>query len=233
MLAQMIPIGLLSPIFFYLYYVLTPTEQPKGVGSRIFDKASASAVLPTVLLAYFVPHFFCYFHPSLEARNWWNWIWQLYPVWGAAALYLFSRLYAHQRELRVVRATVAALAVVSTVVYWYTLSMSNLPLLEIFAPDYLIQSPDSAELALRTIIQYDFICTFAAGYLWLAFHFWDLKASGVQVSLVRLFGASFIVGTVFGPGALLLFGWIWREELLAPDKISRDTNRVEIVKKSK
>lgn len=232
MLAQMIPIGLLSPIFFYIYYVLTPTEQPKGANSRLFDKACASAVLPTVVLAYFIPHFFCYFHPSLEARNWWNWVWQLYPVWGAAVLYVFSRLYAHQRELRVVRATVAILAIVSTVVYWYSLSTSNLPFLEIFAPDYLIQSPDSAELALRTIIQYDFICTFAAGYLWLALHFWDLKASGVQVSLVRLSGASFIVGSVFGPGPLLLFVWIWREEFLASDKSSSDITLVKIAEKS-
>lgn len=216
LLAQMIPIGILSPIFFFFFYVFTPIEMVRAASFRTINKAYAAAVLPTIALAYYTPLFPCYFHPSLETRNWWNWLWQLYPVWGSIVLFLLSKIRGSKPNFPSVRATLGALATVNTAVYWYTLYASDLPLLEILVPKYLILSPQDPGVALRTIIQYDFICSFGAGYLWLAYHFWDLKAAGVcSVSWIRILGTAVVTSTIFGPGTMFLLGWSVRERFLA------------------
>lgn len=188
----------------------------KTAGSRVMSSGYAAAVLPTIVLTYYIPHFSSYLHLSLQMRNWWNWVWQPYPVWGAVVLFLFSKMSAPKHDLPTIKFTVGAIAVVNTAVYWYTLYASDLPLLDIILPKYLLDSPQDPAVALRTTIQFDFVCSFSAGYLWLAYHFWDLKAAGIcSASWIRILGTALVTGIAFGPGAVLLLGWIVREELLA------------------
>ncbi|KAJ3549578.1 hypothetical protein NM208_g436 [Fusarium decemcellulare] len=192
-LSQLLGIGFLAPIYFYLFYVFTPAYKLTTPSLHLPGSAPCMALLPTIVLAYFSSHFPSYFHPSLEARNWWNWIWQLFPIWGSFTMLALSKVIAamgkqppntnnpdsSDQELRILRVTVYAIALVSTVTWWCTFSNLEVPISEIFVPQYFVKSPQAPDVCLRTILQYDYICTYTAGILWLAYHFSDLEKAGV------------------------------------------------------
>jgi hypothetical protein len=86
----------------------------------------------------------------------------------------------------------------------------------LFIPKYFSEKPQEADVALRTILQYDYICTFGAAFLWLALHFRDLEAEGIcKLRYGRTFLLVALIGGAFGPGTLLLLAWLVREEILA------------------
>ena len=120
---------------------------------------------------------------------------------------------------RIIRSSVGVLAAVNTVTYWYTIYTSDLSLVELFVPKYLIDAPVETDAAMRTIIQYDYICCFGAALLWLAFVLRDLKeiknCGSVQVLWALILVLAVALSGVCGVGTMLLVGWTWREEILA------------------
>ncbi|KAH7123281.1 hypothetical protein B0J13DRAFT_599065 [Dactylonectria estremocensis] len=230
-LAQMIPIGFIGPLYFYLFHVFTPIEKLLSPSFHLTNWSSCAAILPTVLLAYHVPHLPSFFHTSLEARHWWNWVWQLYPVWGSLAIFLFSKVIlplgarvsplatTQKHQTNTLRITVGILAVMNVSIYWYTLYNSTFSMSEMFVPKYFFDKPAEADVALRTIIQYDYLCTFLAGYWWLGLHFRDLQVAGIcKVRFVRTICIAAIISGIFSPGTFLLLAWLAREELMASTK---------------
>jgi len=128
----------------------------------------------------------------------------------------YDRVYAVNRDMPILRITVTVAAIVSTGVYWYTLATAGLSVREMFVPEYFLNKPQEADVAIRTILQYDQICSFSAGLLWLSYLFSDLKNAGMcDYSWSRIISTAVATGIAFGPGTLFLIGWIAREEILA------------------
>lgn len=231
---QFIAIGILGPIYFYFFYVFTPMEKLSTVRLRSMNAAYSLAVLPVVVVAYLLPHFGSYLDPSLKNRHWWNWVWQLYPVWGSAVFFAIATIISSSGvgseralpptpQLLISRSTVGVFALISTIVYWYAIYTSDWSVPELFVPQYFLTRPQEGLTALRTIIQFDYISTFGAALLWLAYSFRDLKAADkCDISWARTLWVAFVIGLVFGPGTLVLIGWIAREHVLTTSDYDED-----------
>ncbi|GJN69675.1 hypothetical protein PLICBS_003725 [Purpureocillium lilacinum] len=229
--AQIIPVGLLGPLYYFALSVLAPLDQLLASSdARRLDTATIAAVLPTILLAYYVPHFGSYWPTSLEERHWWNWIWQLYGVWGSLLLLFLTQsglarfLVPSTRASAFLRISVGIFAAISTLTYWYAVLNADVSLLDALVPKYFIQNPQDGMVALRTILQYDYICSFGAVYCWLGYQYCDLKTTGLtRLSWLRIGTVAIAATAVFGPGSALLLGWYKREVILqagrAPTKI--------------
>ncbi|KAI8712926.1 hypothetical protein NCS52_01392300 [Fusarium sp. LHS14.1] len=237
LLSQLLGIGFVAPVYFFFFYVFTPAYKLTTPSLHRTGVAPCIALLPTIALAYFSSHFPSYFHPSLEARNWWNWIWQLFPVWGSFIMLAISKIISgvgktrstkddSNQELVVLRVTVYLLAFISTATWWYTIPKIEGPVSDVFMPQYFVESPQEPDECLRTIIQYDYICTYSAGFLWLAYHFSDLEKAGVcEVPWIRALVVAGVVGAVVGPGSLFILIWLLREELLASQASVREPEK--------
>lgn len=119
------------------------------------------------------------------------------------------------RSKRITRGTTFAISAISTAAYWYTLYSAEFTWMEIFIPKYFLQGPEDGHLALRVVIQYDYVCLLSGAYLWLLYLLRDLKANGDTVtSWFILLALSILLGAVFGIGTMLMLLWAWRQELM-------------------
>jgi hypothetical protein len=182
------------------------------------------ALLPTVVLGYYVTHFPSFFHSFLEARNWWNWIWQLFPIWGSIIMLVLSKIISQpkeqtprkwKQELNAIRLAIGVISIISTITWWYTILNMDSSVFEVFIPQHFLKTAQEPILGLRTVIQFDYICCYSAGFLWLAYHFKDLENVGVcSISWIRAGCASVVLGCLLGPGTMFPLIWLLREELL-------------------
>lgn len=223
-LSQMFGIGFLAPIFFFLFYIFTPAYKLTTPSLYRPGAAPCMALLPTVVLGYYVTHFPSFFHSSLEARNWWNWIWQLFPIWGSIIMLVLSKIISQpkeqtprkwKQELNAIRLAIGVISIISTITWWYTILNMDSSVFEVFIPQHFLKTPQEPILGLRTVIQFDYICCYSAGFLWLAYHFKDLENVGVcSISWIRAGCASVVLGCLLGPGTMFPLIWLLREELL-------------------
>lgn len=173
-----------------------------------------------MLLAYYLPLYPCYFHSTYEGQHWWNWIWQVYPVWASLIFFALTRVLAPfvagWRSLTIIRGTFAVFILFSAASYWYTVFTADLSLNEIFIPKYLVQAPQDPVVALRTILQYDYLCCFGAALLWTGLSIRESKAQGLLQTSYAALGVLAVLMTGFcGFGSMVLGAWLLREELLA------------------
>lgn len=230
LLGQLAGGGTITSTYFYLFYVFRPIIDSDLLGGLwVFDNTLCLGLLPSLGLCYYLPLMLSYFHPGLEERHWWNWIWQFYPVWTGISLFGFSLvgrclsirqwLKVPNHQLHVLRSTFTPIAIINTLVYWYTLSTSAHSFVNMIFPVYLSENPIGFEVVLRTIIQYDYICSLGGALIWVAYCYGDLKAAGTSPSSwFRLICIPVIIATLFGSGNLLLFAWLKREEALISRK---------------
>lgn len=225
-IAQTISLGITTPSYFYLFYLLSPLQKYSTASARQIGSAGALAVLPALLVAFFIPHVVSLVHPDFEVRHWMNWIWQVFPVWGSILLFAISnairpfldnRVEAVQRRNKTAIRTIGGLMIaLSATCYWSMILFSPLSVSEVLIPKYLIEIPESPLVALHTIFQWDYIVSYTTLLLWLGYHFADLKNAGVcQLSWARILVSSAVIGCLGGPGALVMVGWITREEMMA------------------
>jgi hypothetical protein len=228
-------IGVLGPLYFAISYLSTPSST---LSSPSFLRTSPSyivAILPAVLTGYLSSHIPSFFHPDLQTRHTANWVWQLYPLWGSISLYsiawvirqlppawIISHVNTPKGRLNTIRAIAAFFSILSTGTYWYALVSTSTSfststsVREIFLPEYLLQPPPAADIALRTIFQYDYLCCYSAAFLWLTYSFHEIHRSSLAPVPWAKIWAGFIVGTpCLGVGTTLMMGWIAREEILA------------------
>ncbi|KAF5598035.1 hypothetical protein FPCIR_3308 [Fusarium pseudocircinatum] len=223
-LSQMFGIGCLAPIFFFLFYIFTPAYRLTTPSLYRPGVAPCLAILPTVVFGYYVTHFPSFFHSSLQGRNCWNWIWQLFPIWGSIIMLLLSKIIPQPKEQtpriikqehNAIRLTIGVVSAISTATWWYTILNMDSTIFEVFIPQHFLTTPQDPILGLRTVIQFDYICCYAAGFLWLAYHFKDLENVGVcSISWIRAGCASVVLGCLLGPGTIFPLIWLLREELL-------------------
>ncbi|KAL7939135.1 hypothetical protein V8C35DRAFT_285821 [Trichoderma chlorosporum] len=224
--AQFVTIGNTAPLYFYFFYVFSPLKKYATASARLIDGAGVLAILPTLLVVFFIPHIISLIHPDFETRHLANWIWQLFPVWGSVLLFTLSsalRLFLDENPEAVQRRNKTGIRVIggvmitlSTVSYWYMLLFSPLSVSEALMPKYFIELPQDTSTSLFSIFQYDYIVSFTSILLWLAYHLGDLKGAGLcQLSWPRILLSSLVIGALGGPGVLVWVGWLTREEMMA------------------
>lgn len=235
MLAQLSTAGFILPMYLYVLHVRTRPSALVGAATQYGQHSKlALAVLPTVALTFYVPHFNSFLRPDLTTRHWWNWIWQAFPVWGfggVPAFYvMFSILFGllqrlpkslsikvqRQTRSKAMRLTAVSIGMINVATYWYTMGKSGFSWKDIYVPRRWVATSSDPEEVLGLLIQADGICSFGSTITWLAFQIWDLKTMGLmRMSWARIVLAAVAIMAMFGPGALCWVGWMAREEMLA------------------
>jgi len=229
--SQFLGVGVISPLYYLLHYILSPIEAFKASDMRLTRIAYTKSILPTLILVYYLPLYFSFFTPSLADRISWNFLWQLFPVWTSliASQFLFrlskdttktDRIDAVTRDLPVIRTTIGLLVFQSAVVWLYTLykaSFSYQTVLDIVLPP--MHSPQDAPDLITfagEFLRFDSAFLFGNTFLWLGYLFWDIKHAGMlSVGWARIVGYAVAGVVLLGPGAAAGLGFLWREELLA------------------
>ncbi len=220
--AQVATIGVFGPIYYFFYYIFTPVSKFQDPVSRTTNTAYTRGILFTLGIFFYIPLFGTYTHPSLTARHWWNWVWQLFPVYVSITQSLVSffpsssttNANANTSDLPIIRYTLGTFAVISASVWIYVITTSPFSLKTLFVP----YSPESDTFlpVMRRFFQVDQLSSLGASLLWLTYLFWDLKKKDlVKQSWGVLFTVKFLLFVCFGPGATLAAGWVYREEILA------------------
>lgn len=245
LLAQLTTAGLLLPVYFYFLHGSTPLSNlVSSNGPEELRDSSALAVLPAVALSFYVPHFESFLGPDLSARHWWNWVWQLFGLWGAILFLGFCGMLWTLRQLlpmmptslskrvklhnglKATRLTAVCLGMVNVGTYWYVLMSSHYSWSEVYVPKYFWQSAADPGAALGTLLQFDYICVFGSALTWLGYQFRELKTAGlIETSWAKITSLGLFVGVLFGPGTLWWVAWLMREEILTSLRPRREPRK--------
>ncbi|KAK0727317.1 hypothetical protein B0T26DRAFT_747660 [Lasiosphaeria miniovina] len=214
--SQLVGIGSAGPVFYFLllpaYYALQ---------------------LPLILALHNAEVLAAYLAPDLATRYYWTWAWQLSPTWiglansvGAHTVVPLLRCrFAGSKALlpSSPRMVLADIGLVAAGVWVYTLAFAPYSAAQIFVPGRAAETDFISHT--RRALQFDELCSFAAGFLWLSYSVGDLYAAALikgGLDLVPLVLLPIIGGCV-GPGALLAvtWWWWWRETKLSTIKVKR------------
>lgn len=225
---QLLGIGIVSPIYYFLYYVSTPVEKFKTGDMRLGRMNFAFSLLPTLLLAYYIPVYLMMQWPTLTGRESWLFFWQMSPVWISLGGTLLSkmvpdttisdRLNAPKRDLPIIRNTIVSLAAFSSIIWiWTCINAGSLHgILGLFVPEHLPPQTTDFVSFIREFLRIDQLSLFGNTFLWLGYLFWDLKAARMlQTSWLTLILYMVTSILALGPGATAGLGWLWREYVLA------------------
>jgi hypothetical protein len=226
MLAQIVGAGVMAPLNLFIHYICSPIELFKATDRRMTRMRYTPLIGPVILAVYLLPFYGMYFHPDLDLRQTFLFLWQLYPVGIAVALFALARLRADTnefdkvhvplRDLPYVRTTVGAASLIAAggwVANWAT-SPFSLP--EAWLPSALPASTADLTAFTGQFLRWDGCSFFGSHIVWLLLLFGDMRAAGmiaVGPWRMALYAAA---GTIaLGPGATVGLLWLWREEILA------------------
>jgi hypothetical protein len=233
-LGQLRGIGVVSPIYYFLYYISTPIENLKASDMRLGRMNYALAILPTLILAYYIPAYAMFHWSTLSGRESWLFIWQMFPGWISFTAMLLSslipdttvsdRFESPNRDMPVIQYTIGTLITVSSTVWLFTcistILQNEFP--SVFVPDSLTSQTTNFAAFTQEFLKFDEIFLFGNTFLWLGYLFWDLKHAGMlKTTWIQLL--AYLIGSVLllGPGATAGLGWLWRENILV-NKRHRD-----------
>jgi hypothetical protein len=246
-------IGVVCPIYYFLHYVTTPIEKFKMTDMRLTRLNYSKAILPVLVLVYYLPAYAMFQGPTLSAREKSLFFWQLSPIWISLTGLLVSsfipntvredRMNSPKRDLGVMRYTIGGLALHSAIVWIGLIWFGPYSFYDLFVPSKApIQSSELVPF-IRDFLKVDEISLVSVSLLWLAYSFWDIKYAGmVQTSWTQivLYGAASIA--VVGPGATVGLGWLWREDIitnkrhkdaLTPESVAQPTAGKSSARKEK
>lgn len=228
LLGQLRGIGVISPIYYFLYYIFTPVENFKSSDMRLGRMNYAMVLLPTLVLTYYIPLSAMLYWPTLSGRESWLFLWQMFPVWIFLTTRLFSsllkdttitdRFEAPNRDMPVIRYTIGSLVTVSSAMWVFTCirAISQLSLYSVFVPYALPSQTGNLATFTREFLKFDEIFLFGNTFLWLGMLFWDLKYAGMlRVGWMKLVVYLVVLVLIVGPGATAGLIWLWRENVLA------------------
>jgi hypothetical protein len=226
--SQLLGIGIVSPIYYFLYYVSTPMEKFKSGDMRLGRNNFAFSLLPTLILAYYIPVYLMMQWPTLTGREFWLFFWQMSPVWISLGGTLRSKmvpdatvpdhLNAPKRNLPIIRNTIVILAAFSSIIWiWTRIKAGSLHnFLHLFVPEHLPPQTTNFVSFVREFLRVDQLFLFGNTFLWLVYLFWDLKAARMlQTSWLTLLLYMVTLILALGPGATAGLAWLWREYVLA------------------
>jgi len=227
-LGQLRGIGVVSPIYYFLYYVSVPIEKLQASDMRLGRLNYAKVLLPTLVLAYYIPMFAMFDWSTLSGREAWLYLWQMFPVWISLTTSLLSscipdttvsdRFESPNRDLPVIQYTIGTLAVISSTVWIFTCisALFQNGSARVFVPESFPSQTINFAAFTREFLKFDEIFLFGNTILWLGYLFWDLKHAGMLnkswIQLLMYLTGSFLL---LGPGATAGLGWLWRENILA------------------
>ncbi|TKX19870.1 FAD-binding domain-containing protein 47 [Elsinoe australis] len=227
LLGQLLGFGLVSSIFFALFWTTSQIENFKSLDHRLTSMKYTSTVFASMVIGFYIPHFGQYFALEFSDRHWCNWLWQIFPVTVGVAQFVLARtvardtvkhdrIYAPRRDLPAIAWTIGTCAAVSAGVWVWTMATTPFTLKEIFIPRGLPSQEHGFEYTMRMFLQWDEVFSVANVVGWLVYSFWDLKAAGmVKESWIALMTAGMLGTVLFGPGAAVAAGWGYREWCLA------------------
>ncbi|VUC30810.1 unnamed protein product [Clonostachys rosea] len=222
--AQVLGIGSVAPIFYFLCIVFGPSASSLAASPpqrRTVWHQSNLLLIPIVLLLHTSEIFGMFLPHSYDARHYWTWAWQLSPMWiGLANIILgqavgllrvsFSPAVASKLMLGI-------LALVSAAVWIYTVTFSPHSLPTLFLPE--VGPQDGLILHSRKALQADEVAAYVSTFLWLIYAFADLYLAGLVGTAWLVYAALLpLVTLAVGPGATYVLGWYIRESILSSSK---------------
>ncbi|KAL2015409.1 hypothetical protein VTK56DRAFT_5533 [Thermocarpiscus australiensis] len=236
LLGQLLGLGVAGPLYCFLHYVLSPLENFSALDQRLTRLRWARAALPAVLLGYTLPCYLTLLWPApagappqqTTTRQLFLFVWQLYPLYVALALWAVSRLfrdttptdklYRTRRDLPVMRWYVGAASALSAAVWlWAWAAGPGYGIRGVFVPGAVPRDvlPSLTEFT-RQFLRWDELFGFGSHLLWLAYLFWDLRSAGMlREGWLRVVVMGIVSLLLVGPGATLGLGWLFREHILA------------------
>ncbi|KAK5992875.1 hypothetical protein PT974_06297 [Cladobotryum mycophilum] len=226
LLGQILGMGNLSPAYHYFLYIFSPVEKLAANNGSFIDEAGVASVLAVIPL-YLIPHFLSFFHPNLGARLWWNWLWQLFPLWCSLTLFVLTRVipstpllgawvkFVRKNNRIVIMVILSGLTLVTTSVYLYSLITSGFSPYELFIPNHFWKMPETPGDSVKAFMHYDYISCISSPLLWLAYSLYELKTEGGgKISWLQVCLDTLITAALGGPGSLVVITWMRRERVL-------------------
>jgi len=172
----------------------------------------------------------CMYNPAfnVNARQGWNFVWQLFPLWVTILHRIFASCVKDTTETDIInnitadmpylRSAYAFFGLVSSITYLSVWKLSPTPLWSIFYSG--LRDPSAAvgsfTEGIGRFLKYDYVFCHASGALWILLCFWDLKRDGrLHAGWFKILNVMGLVAMIFGPGAAMAVMWAWREEVLA------------------
>ena len=213
-------IGYIAPIYYFFHYIQSPLEKYSAPDNRLIPTKYAKTLVAAVTVGYIVPTIFNLAGVSLLTKDFVDAMWYLFPLWTSITHHTFASLImdttARDRisnpesdmpYLRVAYAFGAAIGGITHASLWIT-TFGNLGV--------VLRNLIYAKEPLEQLVIYHYLITFVSGFIWLFLHLHALKKDGrLETGWVKIIGVLGCTTLVFGPGAGLIAGWAWREEILA------------------
>lgn len=222
---QLVGFGVVCPLYCFLSYVYAHNQQPVTSNHR----DSLAAILPALLVGYFIPACAMFFWPDLRERQAWLFLWQLYPVcislvYHAVTITLLASRTGDppiakklHRDLILVRLSVGLPVVLACTVWMWTRLASPSGLADIFIPSVAPSSalPDFTAFC-GQFLRWDAIFVLGPTMVWVGYMLTESKNAGLlDVGWIKLSLGALAITAMVGPGATIGLGWWWREEVIA------------------
>lgn len=232
---QILGIGVVGPIWFFLHYVQSSLRNAAAPDLRMIDTAASKTALVAILTGLTIPSLLMYLVPGYDQRLMVNVVWQAFPITTLSLHYVLSRLIVGNTmkhdiiwnvgaDLPSVRLSIRIAAVISGLCFNWVRWTSTGHFFGIFVPQWstvtaaLLSKPLSLNLVdgMRLFLQIDELSIFAAAFFWLALLVHDLKKEEMtKISWLQVLVVGILGTCLLGPGALFAIIWLWREEILA------------------
>ncbi|KAJ5365467.1 hypothetical protein N7517_008353 [Penicillium concentricum] len=125
--SELAGLGRVSSLYYILHYINSPIEVFKGADMRLMHLNYAIAVLPAMIISYYIPLLATFFWLTVSRRNLWLFVWKMHPKWTSITLHMFSRIFpstlredrihAPRRDLPVIKVSMSFL-VIEAAIFW-------------------------------------------------------------------------------------------------------------------
>jgi hypothetical protein len=214
-----------APLYAFLHWVLTPIDTFKSTDMRLTNMIYTRAILPSLLMVYYLPLIQSYLLPEISQRQTWLQLWSLFPITHSIAQFAISKIWKDtigqdkihkpKRDVWAIGCTIGIPTVFSTAVWLYTFFTSSASVLHIFLPQHIPTSLTDIHTSTSDIIRWNFTLSIASTYLWLLYFAWDAKAAGmVSQNWVTVVAYLAVASLVLGPGGAVGAGFLFREYVI-------------------
>ncbi|KAI5203694.1 FAD/NAD(P)-binding domain-containing protein [Aureobasidium subglaciale] len=239
--AQMKGVGLVAPLYYFLHWVLTPIDSFKATDMRLTRLNYTRSILPSLLMFYYLPLLQNQFLPEKIQGQAWLQIWYLFPIWQSLAQWAISnswedtidldKVHAPKRDVSTIRYTIGLPALMSTLVWLWTVFKAPSSLYHAFIPQHLTHTVTDVQSFTDDVVQWNLLIFIASTYLWLFYFAWDAKYAGMlEKSWVELIVSMTLITMALGPGGAVGLAYLYREYIIT-EKRHRAALTVESVGK--
>jgi hypothetical protein len=180
------------------------------------------AILPSLLMVYYLPLIQSYLLPDMHQRQTWLQLWSLFPLTHSLTQLATSKfwkdtsdvdkLHAPKRDVWAIGYTVGIPTFICMIIWLRTLMTSTSSITQIFLPHHISTSVTDHSTSASNVLSYNYILAIASSYLWLLYFTWDAKVAGmVSQNWFTVLLVMAVATIVLGPGGVIGAGFFWRE----------------------